>query len=268
MKLIKSAFCFIILAVLIVSLVPVQGSSNENPVATIRTNRGTIEVELYQNEAPETVENFIRYAEDGFYEDLIFHRVIENFMIQGGGFYSGMERKEPTYDPIQNEAEESGHRNERGTIAMARTDDPHSATSQFFINQDDNGFLDWDQAQDGWGYCVFGRVTTGMGVVDEIASVETTTGDVPVEDIIIEEVTITSSDHVNDGDDDTNGEDVVSNGDDTNGEDVVSNGDDTNGEEDTESFFTDPLFLITIGSFIAAGGIIFVLHNIDKKKEQ
>jgi len=258
MKLIKSAFCFIILAVLMVSLVPVQGSSNENPVATIRTNRGTIEVELYQNDAPETVENFIRYAEDGFYEDLIFHRVIENFMIQGGGFYSGMERKEPTYDPIQNEAEESGHRNERGTIAMARTDDPHSATSQFFINQDDNGFLDWDQAQDGWGYCVFGRVTTGMGVVDEIASVETTTGDVPVEDIIIEEVTITSSE-------DTNGS----------GEDDIDDNDSTNGtgdenrdvtDEDTESFFTDPLFLITIGSFIAAGGIIFVLHNIDKKK--
>ncbi len=258
MKLIKSAFCFIILAVLIVSLVPVQGSSNENPMATIRTNRGTIEVELYQNDAPETVENFIRYAEDGFYEDLIFHRVIENFMIQGGGFYSGMERKEPTYDPIQNEAGVSGHRNERGAIAMARTNDPHSATSQFFINTVDNRGLDYDENPP--GYCVFGRVTSGMGVVDEIASVETTTvdghRDVPVEEIIIEEVTITSSDHANDGDEDTNGEDVV------------SNGDDTNGEEDTESFLTDPLLLITIGSFIAAGGIIFVLHNIDKKKEQ
>ncbi len=259
MKLIKSAFCFIILALLIFSLVPVQGSSNENPVAIIRTNRGTIEVELYQNDAPETVENFIRYAEDGFYENLIFHRVIEEFMIQGGGFHSGMERKEPTYDPIQNEAEASGHRNERGTIAMARTTDPHSATSQFFINQDDNGFLDWDQAQDGWGYCVFGRVTSGMNVVDEIASVETTTvdghSDVPVEDIIIEEVTITGSVDTNGGSEDYN--------DSTNG-----TGDDVTDmpDEDAESFLTDPLFLITIGSFIAAGGIIFVLHKIDKKK--
>ncbi|MFW5904532.1 MAG: peptidylprolyl isomerase [Candidatus Saliniplasma sp.] len=249
MKLIKSTSCFIVLAVLIFSLVPVQGSTNEDPVATITTNRGTIEVELYQNDAPETVENFIKYAEDGFYDGLIFHRVIEEFMVQGGGFYPGMERKEPTYDPIQNEAEESGHRNERGTIAMARTSDPHSATSQFFINQDDNRNLDWNQAQDGWGYCVFGRVISGMDVVDEIASLETTTveghEDVPVNDIIIEEVTITGSEQT-----DGNGGDVIY------------------ADEDTESFFTDPLFLITIGSFIAAGGIIFVLHNIDKRKEK
>jgi len=162
--------------------------------AEIETNKSTIEIELYDEDAPETVENFIKYAEDGFYDGLVFHRVIGNFMIQGGGFYPGMEQKEPTYDPIQNEAEESGHRNKRGTIAMARTSDPHSATSQFFINHKDNERLDWDKAQDGWGYCVFGEVIDGMEVVDEIASVETTTveghKDVSKEDVIIQEVNI------------------------------------------------------------------------------
>ncbi|MEF8874377.1 MAG: peptidylprolyl isomerase [Candidatus Thermoplasmatota archaeon] len=168
-----------------------------SPKAEIETDRGTIEVELFQDEAPETVDNFIKYAEDGFYDGLIFHRVIENFMVQGGGFLPGMEKKEPTYDPIKNEAEKSGHRNERGTIAMARTSDPHSATSQFFINHKDNGKLDWDKSRDGWGYCVFGEVISGMDVVDDIASVSTKTvaghDDVPEEDVIIQKVDITES---------------------------------------------------------------------------
>jgi len=165
-----------------------------NPIAVIETNKGTIEVELFKDDAPGTVENFIKYVEDGFYDGLIFHRVIVDFMIQGGGFYPGMEQKEPPYDPIRNEAEESGHRNKRGTIAMARTSEPHSATSQFFINHKDNERLDYDKFRDGWGYCVFGEVIDGLDVVDEIASVETTTleghKDVPKEDMIIKEVNI------------------------------------------------------------------------------
>ncbi|MBS3782437.1 MAG: peptidylprolyl isomerase [Candidatus Thermoplasmatota archaeon] len=165
-----------------------------NPKAEIGTNKGTIEIELYKEDAPETVENFIRYAEDGFYDGLIFHRIIENFMIQGGGFLPGMEKKEPTYDPIKNEAEGSGNRNERGTIAMARTSEPHSATSQFFINHKDNERLDWDNSPDEWGYCVFGEVVGGMDVVDDIASMETTTvkdrKDVPKEDVVIQEINI------------------------------------------------------------------------------
>ncbi|MEF8832744.1 MAG: peptidylprolyl isomerase [Candidatus Thermoplasmatota archaeon] len=168
-----------------------------SPKAEIETDRGTIKIELFEEDAPETVENFIQYSEDGFYDGLIFHRVIENFMIQGGGFLPGMEEKEPSYEPVQNEAEKSGHRNERGTVAMARTSEPHSATSQFFINHKDNEKLDWDEFRDGWGYCVFGEVISGMDVVDEIASVETTTvkghKDVPKEDLIIQEVTITES---------------------------------------------------------------------------
>ncbi len=165
-----------------------------NPKAEIKTDRGTIKLELFEQDAPETVENFIKYAEDGFYDGLIFHRVIENFMVQGGGFKPGMVEKETTYEPIKNEAEESGHRNERGTIAMARTSDPHSATSQFFINHKDNERLDWDGARDGWGYCVFGEVVDGMDVVDEIASLETTSvkghKDVPEEEVEIQEVNI------------------------------------------------------------------------------
>jgi len=246
----KSVNCFIVLGMLIFSVAGVQASSDDNPIATINTSKGIIEVELYQDDAPETVENFKRYAEDGFFDGLIFHRVIEDFMIQGGGFYPGMQQKEPTYEPIQNEAEESGHRNERGTIAMARTSDPHSATSQFFINHKDNENLDWDRAQDGWGYCVFGEVISGMDVVDEIAIVETTTvdghQDVPVEDVVIQEVTITESESTNgNGDETTNGQ----------------------FEEENDSFYKNPIFLLTLGSFIAAGGIIFVLHQIENRKE-
>jgi peptidyl-prolyl cis-trans isomerase B (cyclophilin B) len=148
---------------------------------------GDMKIELYEKEAPGTVQNFLWYVDNGFYDGLIFHRVIDNFMIQGGGLNADMIPKS-TRDPIQNEAK-NGLKNERGSIAMARTMQPHSATAQFFINVKDNGFLDYP-GQDGWGYCVFGKVVEGMDVVDKIRAVETTTrnghADVPVEPVTIE----------------------------------------------------------------------------------
>ncbi|MCD6461385.1 MAG: peptidylprolyl isomerase [Thermoplasmata archaeon] len=155
---------------------------------------GTIKIHLAPREAPETVRNFVKYAQDHFYDGLIFHRVIENFMIQGGGFYPDMTQKQPTYPPIVNEASKAELRNLRGTIAMARTSDPNSATSQFYINQVDNPGLDWDKAQDGYGYCVFGHVVEGMDIVDAIASVETGEqngySDVPLEPVVMTSVTV------------------------------------------------------------------------------
>jgi len=152
----------------------------------LSTNKGDIVIELNEEKAPITVANFIQYAEDGFFEGTIFHRVIKDFMIQGGGFTPDMQR-ENTRDPIQNEAA-NGLPNERGTLAMARTNDPHSATSQFFINHADNAFLNHVPQQND-GYAVFGRVVEGMDVVDEIASVSTTVQagmqDVPVEPVSI-----------------------------------------------------------------------------------
>jgi peptidyl-prolyl cis-trans isomerase B (cyclophilin B) len=155
----------------------------------LHTNFGTITLELYADKAPVTVENFLNYVKDGFYNGTIFHRVISNFMIQGGGMEPGMKEK-ATNAPIKNEAD-NGLSNERGTIAMARTMEPHSASAQFFINVKDNKFLDHrSQTPDGWGYAVFGRVVDGMDVVDKIKDVATgNTGyhqDVPVEDVIIE----------------------------------------------------------------------------------
>ena len=157
------------------------------------TNRGIIQIELDAARAPKTVENFLKYARAGFYDGTIFHRVINNFMIQGGGFLPGMKQK-PTEAPIQNEAQ-NGLRNERGTIAMARTTDPHSATAQFFINVVDNDFLNHTApTSSGWGYCVFGRVVEGMRVIDDIKGAVTTTKaghqNVPVDDIIIDKVEI------------------------------------------------------------------------------
>ncbi len=153
----------------------------------LHTNLGTITLELDAEKAPKTVANFIDYVQAGHYDGTVFHRVIDGFMIQGGGFEPGMKQK-PTRAPIENEAN-NGLRNERGTIAMARTSAPHSATAQFFINVADNGFLDYP-GQDGWGYCVFGRVTEGMDVVDRIKGVRTGRKgfhqDVPVEDVVIE----------------------------------------------------------------------------------
>ena len=140
--------------------------------ATMETSMGTITLELNDEKAPETVKNFVRYAKEGHYDGTIFHRVIDGFMIQGGGFTKDMNQKE-THDPIRNEAM-NGLKNMRGTIAMARTMVVDSATSQFFINLVDNGFLDFQSpTPQGFGYAVFGKVTDGMDVVDQIAKVKT-----------------------------------------------------------------------------------------------
>ena len=160
----------------------------------IKTSEGEIKLELNNKKAPITVENFITIANSGYYEGTIFHRVINNFMIQGGGFTADMIDKSSGTAPIQNEAN-NGLPNDRGTIAMARTSVPHSATSQFFINHKDNGFLNHTaENSDGWGYAVFGIVTEGMDIVDQIANVATMSykgfADVPVYDITIESVTI------------------------------------------------------------------------------
>lgn len=155
----------------------------------LHTNFGIIELELDQERAPETAKNFLAYVESGFYSNTVFHRVIDGFMIQGGGFEPGM-RQKPTRSPIKNEAG-NGLKNDRYTIAMARTVDPHSASSQFFINVSDNGFLNHTApSADGWGYCVFGKVVQGQDFVDKIKRVKTAKrglhSDVPVEDVLIE----------------------------------------------------------------------------------
>ena len=159
--------------------------------AVMRTSLGEIHLELYPDRAPASVENFVGYAKSGFYDGTIFHRVISHFMIQGGGFTPDMQKK-GTRDPIPNEAN-NGLSNMRGTIAMARLPQPHSATSQFFINVQNNLNLDY-KGGNNWGYAVFGKVTQGMEVVDDIRFVQTTTSppfsDVPVEPVIIEQVTI------------------------------------------------------------------------------
>lgn len=164
--------------------------ASANPVAVIHTSLGTIRLELFADEAPVTVENFIAYAEDGFYDGTIFHRVISHFMIQGGGMTPDLKAK-PTGEPIKNEAA-NGISNARGTIAMARTSMPDSATSQFFINVQDNPNLDKNPTSA--GYTVFGKVIEGMEVVDEIRFVETTSQppyhDVPAEPVMIESVEI------------------------------------------------------------------------------
>jgi cyclophilin family peptidyl-prolyl cis-trans isomerase len=141
-----------------------------NPVVEMQTSAGKILIELYPEQSPKTVENFLQYVKDDFYRGTVFHRVINGFMIQGGGFNAKMEQKTPR-DPIDNEAS-NGLKNERGTIAMARTNDPNSATAQFFINHADNRLLDYPKP-DGYGYAVFGKVTHGMDVVDRIAKVAT-----------------------------------------------------------------------------------------------
>jgi peptidyl-prolyl cis-trans isomerase B (cyclophilin B) len=156
---------------------------------TITTNKGKIVAELNAEKAPKTVENFLHYVKAGHYDNTIFHRVIDGFMIQGGGFEPGMKQK-PTDQTVENEAK-NGLKNEPYTLAMARTSAPHSASAQFFINVKNNSFLDYP-GQDGWGYAVFGVVTEGKEVVDEIRKVKTTRSgmfaDVPVEDVIIEKI--------------------------------------------------------------------------------
>lgn len=158
---------------------------------TLKTNMGDIVIELDEEKAPKSSENFLQYVKEGFYDGVIFHRVIENFMLQGGGFEPGMTEKS-TRAPIENEAS-NGLSNTIGSLAMARTGDPHSASAQFFINLADNKFLD-HPGQDGWGYCVFGKVTAGMDVVSKMKGVETATRmghtDVPVDDLIIEQALV------------------------------------------------------------------------------
>lgn len=157
----------------------------------IKTSKGNIHVQLHHDKTPKTVENFLQYVKKGFYKGTIFHRVIPNFMIQGGGMTADMQQK-LTEKPVINEAK-TGEQNKRGTIAMARTMDPHSASSQFFINVVNNGFLNFtDENPQGYGYCVFGEVVDGMDIVDAIAAVKTASkqghGDVPVDTIEILDV--------------------------------------------------------------------------------
>ncbi|MHB1360321.1 MAG: peptidylprolyl isomerase [Rhodocyclaceae bacterium] len=159
----------------------------------LTTNHGAITLELDAEKAPQTVANFLAYVESGHYDGTVFHRVINGFMIQGGGMGVGLKEK-PTQAPIENEAN-NGLKNDRGTIAMARTSDPHSATAQFFINLADNDFLNHRAPSgQGWGYCVFGRVVDGMDVVDQIKGVKTGNKgfhqDVPVEDVVIEKAEV------------------------------------------------------------------------------
>ena len=157
----------------------------------LTTNHGNITIELDAEKAPKTVENFLAYVNSGHYAGTIFHRVIDGFMIQGGGFEPGMKQK-PTNEPVENEAK-NGLKNDMYTLAMARTSAPHSASAQFFINVNNNSFLDYP-GQDGWGNCVFGKVTDGVDVVEKIRAVKTTRSgmfaDVPVEDVIIEKAEV------------------------------------------------------------------------------
>ncbi len=154
----------------------------------LTTNHGAMVVELDDVKAPATVANFLSYVNKGFYDGTVFHRVIPGFMVQGGGFEAGMKQK-PTDAPLQNESA-NGLKNDKYTLAMARTSAPHSASSQFFINATSNGFLNKDQSQDGWGYAVFGKVVEGTEVVDAIEKVKTSRkgfhDDVPVQDVVIE----------------------------------------------------------------------------------
>ena len=163
----------------------------DNPQVSLKTNMGDIVLELYPEKAPKTVENFLQYVKSGHYNGTIFHRVISNFMIQGGGFDKNMTQK-PTNPPIENEAK-NGLKNEPYTVAMARTGAPHSASAQFFINVKNNSFLDYP-GQDGWGYAVFGKVVKGTEVVDKIKSVETTNSgmhqNVPAKPIVIESASV------------------------------------------------------------------------------
>lgn len=186
----------VIIGIIVVALfgfVQSTWANLSNPHVRLETNLGVIVLELDSEAAPKTVENFLNYVKDGFYNGTVFHRVIRGFMVQGGGFTPNMQQK-PTRDPITNEAD-NGLKNRRGSVAMARTMSPHSATAQFFINTVDNAFLDHKRKNmEGWGYCVFGKVVEGMNVVDAVESVSTTTKaghrDVPVSPVVIEKATI------------------------------------------------------------------------------
>ncbi len=177
-------------AFLLLALLPLLANAGESkrPQVLLETNYGNIVIELYPDKAPKTVKNFLRYVNEGFYDGTIFHRVISDFMIQGGGYTADMKRK-ATHEPIPNEADNGLH-NRIGYVAMARTSDPHSATSQFFINVNNNSFLDFrEKTPRGWGYAVFGRVIKGFRVVNKIRQVPTGwkngMKDVPLEPVII-----------------------------------------------------------------------------------
>jgi len=179
--------------VALLSFLPLSLAWAANPQVELKTSQGVIVLELDAAKAPKTVENFLQYVRDGHYDGTIFHRVIDGFMIQGGGMTADMKEK-ATRAPIRNEAS-NGLKNARGAIAMARTNDPHSATAQFFINVADNDFLNHRAPSgSGWGYAVFGRVIAGMDVVDKIKSVKTGNRgfhrDVPVEDVVIEKAKV------------------------------------------------------------------------------
>ncbi len=181
---------FVILALLLFFISPLSYSLDKGTKTMVKlhTNHGTITLELDATKAPNTVNNFLEYVKSGFYTNTIFHRVIDGFMIQGGGFEPDMKQK-PTNAPIKNEAA-NGLKNDIYTVAMARTNDPHSATAQFFINVKNNGFLNYSAPNpQGYGYCVFGKVVDGMNVVDAIRKVKTGNRggfqDVPLEDVII-----------------------------------------------------------------------------------
>ena len=186
----KRAFFFIFVSCFAIAA-GIQPVSAENPKIAMVTSKGKIVLELYPDKAPETVKNFLSYVDAKYYDGTIFHRVIPNFMIQGGGFTSFMQPK-TAQAPIKNEADR-GLKNDRGTIAMARTGDPHSATAQFFINSKDNDFLNHkSKTPQGWGYAAFGKVVEGMKTVDIISAVKTTTRgryqDVPAEPVVIKSV--------------------------------------------------------------------------------
>ena len=186
------AFASVLMAVWL-SLSGTSEALSEKPQVTIKTTQGTIVLELYPEVAPKTVANFLQYARWGHYDGTIFHRVIPDFMIQGGGFAPDMKEK-LTEMPIENEAD-NGLKNDRGTVAMARTQDPQSASAQFFINTKNNAFLNHtSKTPEGWGYAVFGKVIQGMDVVDAISKVETGTRgsmeNVPIEPVVITQVTV------------------------------------------------------------------------------
>jgi peptidyl-prolyl cis-trans isomerase B (cyclophilin B) len=186
MKLVRIVLTSLFALCLAASAYAVSPTKGKMKMVKLHTNHGIITIQLDAEKAPISTQNFLDYVNAGFYSNVVFHRVIPNFMIQGGGFEPGMKQKK-TNAPIKNEAA-NGLKNDKYTIAMARTGDPHSATAQFFINVRDNGFLDYP-GQDGWGYCVFGKVVEGTEVVDAIAKVKTGSSgfhqDVPKEDVII-----------------------------------------------------------------------------------
>jgi peptidyl-prolyl cis-trans isomerase B (cyclophilin B) len=193
MNLSLAFLCVLLAMVGVTSAEGQSGAAKPNPRVSLETSEGTIVLELLAKDAPKSVDNFLQYVKSGFYDGTIFHRVIAGFMIQGGGFDTAGKQK-TTREPIQNEAD-NRVRNERGTVAMARTGDPNSATAQFFVNLKDNGFLNHTgKTAQGWGYTVFGKVVEGMDVVDKIAAVPVSRGSlseaVPSKQIVIKKATV------------------------------------------------------------------------------